>query len=479
MTTSTRWTLFWSSVDKVSTSAVGLVVGVVIARLLDPGAYGLIGLISIFIAIAQVLIDSGLSNSLIQKKERTEIDFSTVFYANIVIALFLYGVIFLLAPYVARFYAEPMLVSIMRISGFNLVIMSLFIIQKTRLTIDLRFKKIGLISLLSVAISGGVGIFSAWRGYGVYALLLQTLSMNGVQLFAYWILSKWRPLLLFSWESFASLFSFGSKLMLGWVMNSIYRNLYSLLIGKVYGPTDVGLISKATTWGAMPSQQIGTVINQVAYPVLCKQEGTALKETFFRYLRLSCFIIFPLSGLLIVLAEPLILVLLKDQWKPMIPIFQILVLSRVLDPIKWYNWQIMNVYGESGKSLKAETIAKLLSITILFFSFKLGVLWLCWTLVLYSIYDVAITYLFSVQISKITITEQLKELAPIILAFIILMIASYLGSMLSGTHIVRLTAGGILGLSGYFLAAQLAGIKEFEYLIKHLLTRRDNGKKVY
>lgn len=476
MTTSTRWTLFWSSVDKVSTSAVGLVVGVVIARLLDPGAYGLIGLISIFIAIAQVLIDSGLSNSLIQKKERTEIDFSTVFYANIVIALFLYGVIFLLAPYVARFYGEPMLVSIMRISGFNLVIMSLFIIQKTRLTIDLRFKKIGLISLLSVAISGGVGIFSAWKGYGVYALLLQTLSMNGVQLFAYWILSKWRPLLIFSWESFASLFSFGSKLMLGWIMNSIYRNLYSLLIGKVYGPTDVGLISKATTWGAMPSQQIGTVINQVAYPVLCKQEGKALKETFFRYLRLSCFIIFPLSGLLIVLAEPLILVLLTDQWRPMIPIFQILVLSRVLDPIKWYNWQIMNVHGKSGQSLKAEIIAKILSITVLLFSIKMGVLWLCWTLVLYSIYDTAITYFFAVRISKITIAEQLKELAPITLAFVMLMLGASLGTKLSSSYHIQLMAGGVLGISSFLLGAKLTHLKELKHFMGLFPIQIYNGK---
>lgn len=472
MGTSTRWSLFWSSVDRVSTSLVGLIVGVVIARLLDPDSYGLIGIISIFIAIAQILIDSGLSNSLIQKKNRTEIDFSTIFYTNVIIALFLYVAIYIVAPYVADFYDEPMLDSVMRISGLNLILMSLFIIQKTRLTIELKFKQIGLISLVSVIISGLVGIISAWRGYGVYALLFQTLSMSGIQLLSYWILSRWKPLIVFSWESFTSLFSFGSKLMLGWVLNAIYRNLYSLLIGKVYGAAEVGLMAKATTWGAMPSQQVGTIINQVAYPVLCKQEGTTLKETFFKYLRLSCFIIFPLSGLFIVLAEPLILLLLKDKWESMIPVFQILVLSRILDPIKWYNWQIMNVHGKSGQSLKAETIAKSLSIIILLFSLKQGVLWLCWTLVLYSVYDVVITYLFTVQISRITIAEQLKELSPIVLAFFALILCAYLGSMLGSSHFVRLISGGTLGILAYLLIAKFTHLKEFEYLMRLLPTRK-------
>lgn len=475
-TSTTRWTLFWSSVDRISTSAVALVVGVVIARLLNPNAYGLIGLISIFIAIAEILISSGLPNSLIQKKDRAEIDFSTVFYANIIIALLLYGSIFFLAPYVAKFYAEPILVSVMRISGVNLIVISLFIIQKTRLTIDLKFKKIGLISLVSVITSGAIGIYFAGKGHGVYALLVQTLSMNGVQLLSYWILSKWQPSRVFSWLSFASLFSFGSKLMVGSVMNTIYRNLYSLIIGKVYGAVDVGFITKATAWGAMPSQQIGTVINQVAYPVLCKQDGEALKETFIRYLRLSCFVVFPFSGLLIALAEPLILLLLKDQWKPMIPIFQILVLSRVLDPVKWYNWQIMNVHGKSGQSLKAEIIAKILSITVLLFSIKMGVLWLCWTLVLYSIYDTAITYFFAVRISKITIAEQLKELAPITLAFVMLMLGASLGTKLSSSYHIQLMTGGVLGISSFLLGAKLTHLKELKHFMGLFPIQIYNGK---
>lgn len=464
-----KWTLFWSSVDRFSSAAVSLLIGVVLARLLDPKAYGLVGIVSIFIAIAQLLVDSGLSNGLIQKKNCREIDFSTIFCSNVLVSIFLYAIIYFIAPYIASFYDEQMLIPVMRLLGLNLLLMSFYIVHKTKLIIELRFKRIALISSLSVVIGGAIGIFSAWKGLGVYSLLYQTLSMGLVQLIGYSLLSSWKFSLRFSRQSFVELFSFGSKLMLGSVMNTVYRNLYSLLIGRFYGSADVGLMSKASVWAAVPAQYIGTVINQVAYPVLCAQDRTHLESDFFRYLRLSYFFVAPLSGLFIVLAEPLILLLLKDQWESMIPIFQILVLSRILDPIKWYNWQIMNVYGKSGQSLKAETIAKSLSIIILLLSLKQGVLWLCWTLVIYSVYDAAITYVISVKISGIRMREQFLQLSPIFLATGVLMFTAYIFSLLMDSYFIQLLTGVVMGVVAYLFVAKLMNIKEVEFLMRSFL----------
>lgn len=467
-----KWILFWSSVDRFASSAISLLVGVVLARLLDPKAYGLMGIVSIFIAIAQLLVDAGFSNGLVQKKDCREIDFSTIFCSNVLMSIFLYSVIYFTAPYIASFYDEQILVPVMRLLGINLLIMSLYIVHKTKLIIELKFKRIALISSLSVIIGGSIGIFSASQGLGVYALLFQAISMGIIQLIGYSLLSSWRFSLKFSWRSFVELFSFGSKLMLGGIMNTIYRNLYSLLIGKFYGSADVGLMSKSSVWAAVPTQHIGTVINQVAYPVLCAEDRPHLKSCFFRYLRLSYFFVAPLSGLFIVLAEPLILFLLKDQWKPMVPIFQILVFSRILDALKWYNWQIMNVYGKSGKSLKAEVIAKSISVLILIISVKYGVIWLCWTLVLYSVYDTAITYIISVRISGITMREQLLQLSPIFLATGVLILTAYTFSLLVDSYFIQLLIGGVLGVVAYLFAAKLMAVQEVKSLMSFLLRKK-------
>jgi O-antigen/teichoic acid export membrane protein len=213
--------VIWSAIERFSVQGIQFILGILLARLVEPAEYGLIALLSIFLAIAQTFIDSGFSNALIQKKDRTEIDYSTVFYFNITIACIIYGILFLVAPYMARFYKEPQLKIITRLIGVNIIIASFSIVQRAKLTIKLDFKTQTQASLTAVIISGLAGIFIAYHGYGVWALVVQAILSNLLNTLLLWVFAKWRPLLVFSSESFRKLFLFGSKLLLSGLLHTL------------------------------------------------------------------------------------------------------------------------------------------------------------------------------------------------------------------------------------------------------------------
>lgn len=231
--------VIWSAVERFSVQGIQFLLTLVIARLVTPAEYGLVAMLSIFMAIAQTFIDSGFGNALIQKKDRDEVDFSTVFYFNIIIALLCYTLLYFCAPLIASFYNQPELTEITRFVGVNLILMSISIVQNTKLNISLNFKMLSKVSLISVIISGTAGIVSAYHGWGVWALVLQGLLNNAIRTTLLWINAKWKPLFVFSKKSFHRLFSFGSKLLASGLMHTIYLNLYSLVIGKFYNAADV------------------------------------------------------------------------------------------------------------------------------------------------------------------------------------------------------------------------------------------------
>ena len=219
----------WSAVERFSTQGISFLLGIFIARLVAPEEYGLIAMLAIFIDIAQSFVDSGFSNALIQKKDRKSIDFSTVFYFNIIISLIVYGILYLLAPSISSFYNEPILVVVCRILGLDIVITSLALVQRTILQIDIDFKRLTKISLLATVLSGVLGLFLAWKGFGIWALLIQRITNTIFQVILLWSTSSWRPQFIFSIASFKVLFSFGSRLMLGGLLHTIYSVSYTHL----------------------------------------------------------------------------------------------------------------------------------------------------------------------------------------------------------------------------------------------------------
>jgi O-antigen/teichoic acid export membrane protein len=308
----------WSAVERFSVQGVQFVLSIILARLVAPAEYGLIAMLGIFLAIAQSFIDSGFSNALIQKKDRTETDYSTVFYFNIVVAGIVYGILFICSPYIAGFYKEPQLETITKWVGLTIVLSAFSMVQRAKLSIKLDFKTQTKASLLSVIVSGCIGITLAYQGFGVWALVIQALSSNLLNTLLLWIFAEWRPSLIFSWVSFKTLFSFGSKLLLGGLMHTIYMNLYTLVIGRQFNAVNVGYFNRSQSLAVFPSTNITDIINRVMYPSLCsiQDEEERLKNVFLRYLRIVSFIVFPLMVGLSVLSKPLIQVELTDKWLP-------------------------------------------------------------------------------------------------------------------------------------------------------------------
>ena len=262
----------WSAVERFSVQGIQFVLSIVIARLVAPSEYGLIAMLGIFMAIAQTFIDSGFSNALVQKKDRTEVDFSTVFYFNIVVALLVYLILYFSAPYIALFYKEPLLDIITKWVGVNIIISAFSIVQRAKLTIQLDFKTQAKASLISVVASGVLGIFFAYYGYGVWALVTQALLNNLLDTLLLWLFAHWMPKWKFSYQSFKQLFSFGSKLLLSGLLHSVYLNLYTLVIGRKYSATDVGYYNRSYSIAQYPSVNIVMIISRAIYPLQCEMQ---------------------------------------------------------------------------------------------------------------------------------------------------------------------------------------------------------------
>ena len=308
--------VIWSTLERFSVQGIQFVVMIIMARMLTPNDYGLVGMLAVFIAVSQSLVDSGFSQALIRKQDRTETDNSTVFYFNIIVGFILYGLLFASAPFIADFYNEPQLTAITRVIGLSVLFNSLVVVQRALLTIKIDFKTQAKAALTAAIISGILGIWMAASGYGVWSIVAQQLANLGINTLLLWILSHWRPSLIYSWKSFHELFGFGSKLMVSGLIETIYRNIYLIVIGRIFSAADLGYYTRAHQFTDFPSSNVSGIIQRVTYPILCsiQNENERLSDVYRRFLRLSAFIVFPLMMGLAAVAEPLVLTLLKEQW---------------------------------------------------------------------------------------------------------------------------------------------------------------------
>lgn len=458
--------VIWSGIERFSQQGVSLLVSIVIARLLVPADYGVIAMIYIFISISQSLIDCGFSSALIQKTDRTETDYSTVFYFNIVFSLILYFVLFFTAPAIAQFYDTPQLVPITRLYGIVIVIQSLNIIQQTKLIIELRFRTKAKITFCSVLISGGIGIILAWHEFGPYALAWQLITATTLTTIGLWICKPWKPQLTFSRTSFKQLFSFGSKLAIGGILTSSYNNLLSLIMGKVFSQTILGLYTKADAWTKQVSMHINISFANVAYPVLCECQHDAqqLKATFFKYLRINSFLIFPLTTILCAVAKPLTLSLLGEKWILLVPFLQLQSIQRLFVPIIDYNWKLFSVKGRSDLALKSEIFRKIIALCIFFAAVPFGIRTVLWGLVLFSVLDCIILIAWVRRLVDFGFREEWRQLRLLFLATTVAGIAAFVITFLPINSWLQLFAGAGGGIIVYLVACRILNIPELQYL---------------
>lgn len=406
---------WWSSIERFSIQGIQFIVGILIARILTPGDYGLMGMIMVFLALSQVLIDSGFSTALIQKKDRTEVDYATVFYFNVVLGILFYLALFGAAPFISRFYQQPQLIPIIRIWGINVIFISLAVVQRAKLTIQVDFKTQAKASFLSVVVSGIAGIVLAYKGYGVWALVVQTLINNALNTLLLGWYARWIPVCTFSGESFLRLFGFGSKLLGAGLLDTLYKNIYPLLIGKLFNSAELGYYTRADQFSQLPSSNVTGIIQRVTFPVLCElqEDEEKLKQVYRKFIQMAAWFIFPLMLGLAAVSVPTIRLILTEKWLPAAPMLQLLCVSGMLYPVHALNLNLLNVKGRSDLFFRLEIIKKAIITVVILLTFRDGVIALIAGQVVTSYLILFINTYYTKKIIGYGILDQLKDLSTI------------------------------------------------------------------
>ena len=463
--------LFWSSVERFSNQGMSFLFSVILARMLDPSDFGIIAMITIFFAVAQSFVDSGFSNALVRKTDRREEDLSTCFYFNIGVGIIAYIVLFLIAPLVACFYKQPILSPIIRITGLGVVLNSLCVVQQALFTIKIDFKSQAKVTLSATIISGIVGVILAYQGYGVWALVWQGVVMTLARMALLWLMSKWRPTTGFSKSSFNYLFGYGSKLLASGLLDTIYNNIYPIVIGKFYTPAQLGNYSRALSFAQLPSSNITSILQRVTFPVLStiQDDIPRLQANYRRLLKLSAFIIFPLMIGLSVVAFPMIRLILTPKWEGCSLYLQIICFALMWYPIHAINLNLLQVKGRSDLFLRIEIIKKIVGVCIMCITIPLGITAMCIGMVASSLISLFINTYYTGKLINIGCLKQMRDLTPIFINSLIMGGIVYFSIQISDNDILQLSLSIIVGVLSYIGGASMitrSELKEFRNLFK-------------
>lgn len=404
----------WSFVDNIANQGITFLVGLVLARILTPAEYGVMAMVTIFIAISNSIVDSGFSNALIRKIKIERIDYNTVFYFNLVVSLFLYLVLFLCAPVISTFFKEPILIDVMRVIGWILVINALAIIPRTILVRNVDFKTQTKVSLISSVLSGIIGIGMALTGFGVWSLVGQQLSRQLLNTTFLWFFCRWRPVWEFSVRSFRELFGFGSKLLLSGLLNTIYKDIYALVIGRYYSAADLGQYTRASQFNTIFSSNLTTVVQRVSYPVLSsiQNEDMRLREAYRRVIKVTMLVTFACMLGLAAVAEPLLVLLIGEKWLPAVYFLQIICFAGMLYPLHAINLNILQVKGRSDLFLKLEIIKKIIATIPIVIGIFWGIELMLWGSVVASFIAFFLNSYYSAPLIGYPTLLQIKDVMP-------------------------------------------------------------------
>lgn len=463
--------LFWSSVDRFSSQGISFVFTIFLARILDISDYGIVAMIAVFMAVAQVFVDSGFSAALIRKPDLNEEDKSTAFYFNIVVGLACYGTLFIVSPLIADFYDEPLLSPIIRVTGLSIVFNSLCVVQRALFTIAVDFKTQAIISLVCTVISGVVGLVMAYNGYGVWALVAQSTISAFLNFVLLWLCSRWRPVTGFSKASFHYLFNFGSKLLASGLLDTLYNNAYPIVIGKFYNSAQLGLYSRAQGYASLPSSNITGILQRVTFPILSlmQDDDERLALNYRRLLRVSAFVVFPLMIMLAAVAAPLIRVMITSKWDGCVGFLQILSLAMMWYPIHAINLNLLQVKGHSDLFLRLEIYKKIFGVLILICTIPLGVTAMCWGLVVGSVFSLVMNTYYTGKLIKVGFFMQMKDLLPTLVNSVVMGgIAYYIVNKIDNSIISLIAAccTATLFYLGTSYALKLPELKEVILIIK-------------
>jgi len=450
----------WSFVEQILTRGVNFVIGIILARLLSPTEYGLIGLMAVFMAISQMFVDGGLSIALIREKDPSEQDLSTVYIFNLVVSVFFYFLLFFIAPSVADFYDQPVLTPLMRVLALTLIIGSFAAVHNILLTIRVDFKTKSIISFVTALLSGIAGIICAYKGLGAWALITQLVSASVLSTLLLLLLVKWRPREGFSKDSFKRLFGYSSKLLLADLVIKLYDNAYPLIIGKKFSTASVGQFTQAQKYPGIANTTVTSALNRVAFPILSQlqDDDERLLSVYEKYIQLSCFVIFPVLLGLCGCARPFVSLLLTDKWLDCVPLMQILCFSLLLDGVTNINLNLLYVKGRSDLVLRLEIVKKILAFSILFISMFFGLMGMCLGLVVNAYVAFCLNTIYTKRILNYGLWPQLKVMIPYLLCALVVLAEALLLSKYISTSWLSLLLSLIICPVTYWLLARVTGL---------------------
>jgi len=465
--------LFWSMGDLIANQGIQFIIQIVLARLLLPEHFGVIGMILVFILISTIIVDSGFSQALIREQKVTQADYSTVFYFNLLLSCGLYGFLFVSAPFVSDFFNEPQLTLILRVLSLGIIFNALGIVQSTMLAKDIDFKTRTKINLISGVLSGIIAVILAILGFGVWSLVIRNLSMQFFYLIFLWLYKDWKPSLLFSYHSFKRLFGFGSKLMLAGLISVIYSNIYYVLIGKMYSVTHLGYYTNAVKVTEAASLSITAALQRVTYPVLSEiqDEEERLKYGFRKIIRISAFINFPLMVGLAAIADPLVNLLFGDKWMPMVIYFQLLCIAGMLYPVHAIDLNILQVKGKSNLYLQLSIVRKVILTILILLAiwFELGVIGLIGVLVVQSFIEFTINSYYAGKEISYSTFDHIRDILPIFSITVAMgLLVTFIGMMLPVGNLMKITIQIIVGFSIYIAISRATKVQELKMLLDFL-----------
>lgn len=467
--------VFWKFTERMFAQSISFIVSVILARILLPEAYGMVAMVMVFINIADVFVSGGVSNALIQKHDADEIDFSTMFYCSFVIACIIYSLIFLTAPWIAKFYNMPELIDVIRIFGIRIIITSYNSIQHAYVSRNMLFKKFFYSTFWGTVISGVIGIFMAYHDFGVWALVAQYMSNTIIDTIVLMFTIKWKPKLVFSFKAAKNLMSFGWKILLANLIGTLYNNIRSLIIGRSYTASDLAYYNRGKNFPDLIMNNVASSITSVLFPAMSNAAGDIhiVKKMTRQAMRITSYIVFPMMLGMAIVARPFILTILTEKWIECTSYMQMVCLYSACHTITQTNLQAINAIGRSDIVLKLEFIKKPVSILLVVFGMRFGVFGVALSLPISGIYTMIVNMQPNRKLLNYSMKEQGKDLLPAIIMSIIMGICIYPIKYLNSPNIIILALQVFFGIIIYIAISIFTKNESFLYLIRLLKERKN------
>lgn len=457
---------FWRFAERCGAQAVTLIVSIVLARILTPEDFGIVSLVMVFTTIMQVFVDSGLGTALIQKKDADDLDFSSVFYFNFAVCIVLYALMFAAAPLIAGFYSDISLTPIIRVISLTIVISGVKGIQQSYVSRNMLFKRFFFATLGGTVISAFLGIGMAYAGFGVWSIVAQQLSNNAIDTLILWITVKWRPKKMFSWYRLKKLLSYGWKLLISSLLDTVYNNLRNLIIGKIYASADLAYYNQGDKFPKVIVTNINASIDSVLLPSMAGEQDNRgrVKNMTRRAIKTSTYIMAPLMMGLLFCAEPVVKLLLTDKWLPCVPYLRIFCFTYMFWPIHTANLNAIKAMGRSDLFLKLEIEKKAIGLLLLLLTMKVSVMAMAYSLIISSISSQIINSKPNWKLLDYSYFEQLRDILPSLTIALFMGVVVYFIGFLQLPTIIVLFIQVVMGASIYIGASALLHLEEFEYL---------------